>query len=347
MKNKFSKNDLIFYFQAHDFPKSLIAQDTLIHQDLIFSDESEEPELSQSKKKIKYSNCFIIEDELESKGKGGFKKGGGMSKGPFNPSNPLNKQAHRPKEVVWRKNEPEENTGFFDNFKGKTDEKQVEKFKRNLEVSFSREHSISIQHSVLQDHLSKSNEADAGQGHSSIKYNETESTATPAATESLSADNFFENADKIMGTKNESLPEKEIKQSLSKLSHVINKTDPNPKIVNIEVLFKINDLLQYPKEENLWYIFHPVAKSAFGPLSSPNIKEMYESKMLDGQSEIRFIDIYSIRNKKPFTFFSLKEIENASFIDDIEISQLLKVAVSIKSKQTEEMATNANKDSTK
>jgi hypothetical protein len=317
MKNKFGKNDLIFYFQVEDFPKDLICKDVLIHSELIFNEEGEEPEIS-STKKVKYSSCFILEDELEPKGKGGFKKGGLVNKQGFKP-------IPKPRDA-WRNNQPEENTDFFDNFKGKTDEKQVEKFKRNLENSMSRENSISIENSRFSDHLQEGavkvftvkNQPDVAEVGSGAE----------AGSQSLTADNFFENADKIMGvaaTQPVSTPSTSTTQAKPQI-----KLDPNPKVVNIDSLLKINEYLQYPKEENLWYIFHPVAKSAFGPLSSPNIKDMYESKMLDGQSEIRFIDIYNLKNKKPFAFFHLKDVEKPEFVDEIDISPLLKVAVAIK-----------------
>lgn len=325
MKNKIEKNDLIFYYQEYTFPTHLVAEDVLRHKEAIFNDHSEEPELAKSTKKIKYSQCFVLEDEIEHKGKGGFRKGGQIGKPPHKPY-------QNQRENVWRKNEPEENTGFFDDFKGKTDVKQVAQFKRNLEVSVSNETSISIQKSMYLDYLNKTVEI---KPLNTLKYYEpSENVLIP---NSLSADNFFDNADKIMCTISQ--PDSSTKttnKSKSKLSQAFNNIDPNPNVVNIDQIFKINEFLHYPKEENLWYIFHPTAKSSFGPISSPNIKEMYESKMLTGQSEIRFIDIYNLRNKKPFSFFVLKEIEYPNFLEEIEISPLLKVAVAMKSKQVEQ-----------
>lgn len=82
-------------------------------------------------------------------------------------------------------------------------------------------------------------------------------------------------------------------------------------------------------EDPLWYILHPAAKSSFGPCTSKNLEEMYNAGMLDGQSELRFIDIYSTKNKQPFTFFKLKELEDVKFLEEIEISSLVKNAVFI------------------
>jgi len=79
----------------------------------------------------------------------------------------------------------------------------------------------------------------------------------------------------------------------------------------------------------LWYIFHPVAKSSFGPCSSDNLQEMYTAGMLDGQSELRFIDVYSLKNTVPFSFFKLKDMESTKFLKRIEPSEILKKAIKI------------------
>jgi hypothetical protein len=88
-------------------------------------------------------------------------------------------------------------------------------------------------------------------------------------------DRFFENADLIMGSS-----ESEVKKPKNNKLTQLMSFDPNPKVVSIDLIFKVNDYLQYPRDEKLWYIYHTGAKSSFGPLSSSNIKELYESKMI-------------------------------------------------------------------
>ncbi len=105
--------------------------------------------------------------------------------------------------------------------------------------------------------------------------------------------------------------------------------DPDPKKINFKNAFRVNDYLKYGKDQPLWYIFHPVAKSSFGPCSSLNLEEMYIGNMVNGQSEIRFIDIYNLKNLKPFSFFKLKELDNPKIIENIEISGLLSNAISV------------------
>jgi hypothetical protein len=87
--------------------------------------------------------------------------------------------------------------------------------------------------------------------------------------------------------------------------------------------------LKYGKDEPLWYLFHPVAKSSFGPCSTSNLEEMYNGQMVNGQSEIRFIDIYNLKNRKPFTFFKLKELDNPKFLENIDVSTLLTNAITL------------------
>ena len=103
----------------------------------------------------------------------------------------------------------------------------------------------------------------------------------------------------------------------------------DPTKIEFKNAYKINDYLKYGREQPLWYIFHPIAKSSFGPCSTENLEEMYNGSMVDGQSEIRFIDIYNLKNKKPFSFFKLKELDNEKIFDNIEISSLLSNALAL------------------
>lgn len=92
---------------------------------------------------------------------------------------------------------------------------------------------------------------------------------------------------------------------------------------DIKIIYKINEYMKYPNHEPLWYILHPVAKSSFGPLSSLNIEEMWNNKVVNITTEIRFIDIFHIRNKLPFVYFKLNEIEDGDFIERIELNPLI------------------------
>jgi len=344
MKNKFfDKNDSIFYYKPSPFPKNLISEDALIDKDYILLENGEEPELaSHPKKRVKYSVCFVIEEEIE-KTKGHHNNPYRNFKGP----NQIQSKNQ------FRKFEKEGNSsGFFDEFKGKTDEKQISQFKRNLSNSEIKVGSISIIKSVLIDHFS-TDPNDHGKLQSgdynnketaSIDSNDKESkeasinekVTNNVKTTVISADNFFENSDKILSrnisftnTPNQEEKNVECGQDKDKL----NPTPIQNEEFNIKDIYRVNDYLQYSKDEPLWYIFHPTAKSSFGPITSTNIEEMFNGKMLLEKSEIRFIDVYKFGNSKPFSFFALKEISSHRFLKEIEISSLLKVAVNIRSKE--------------
>ena len=117
-------------------------------------------------------------------------------------------------------------------------------------------------------------------------------------------------------------------------------SNPDPKKIDFKNVFRINEFLKYGIDEPLWYIFHPIAKSSFGPCSTENLEEMYNGNMVDGQSEVRFIDIFNISNKKPFSFFKLKEMDEKNFIDEIEISSLIKKTFTLEKKNFKQKSEN-------
>jgi hypothetical protein len=95
--------------------------------------------------------------------------------------------------------------------------------------------------------------------------------------------------------------------------------------VNFRHVYEINKKLKFPRDDPLWYIYHSISKSSFGPISSIQLEELYNLKNIDGQSEVRLIDIFKIKNKGPFAYFRLKEIENINFLkDNIEQTNLLR-----------------------
>ena len=50
---------------------------------------------------------------------------------------------------------------------------------------------------------------------------------------------------------------------------------------------------------------------------------MYFGQMVNGQSEVRFIDIYNYKSKKHFSFFKLKELDDPKFLENVEYSSLI------------------------
>jgi hypothetical protein len=151
MSKTFIKNDLIFFCSHCEFPKDLIFPEALFHKDILFSNNIQQPEFINLNKKNKLSNSFLIEEEIEGK-KGGFKKG----KFPGNFNN-ITKGNNYNQQVTWKKNEFED-PGFFDNFKGKTDERKGNTFKKNIELFEIKENSLCITDNIIIDYIKRESE---------------------------------------------------------------------------------------------------------------------------------------------------------------------------------------------
>jgi len=105
----------------------------------------------------------------------------------------------------------------------------------------------------------------------------------------------------------------------------INKSVKIFSPMDTKAIYKINEKLKIPKEHPLWYIFHKFSKSSFGPVSSQHLEELYNLRHIDASIEVRLIDVFKIKNRGPFAYFTLKEIEKENFLlDSVEGSSLLK-----------------------
>jgi hypothetical protein len=145
MSKTFIKNDLIFFCSECKFPQDLIFPEALFYKDLLFSNKIQQPEINYQTKKNKFSNSFLIEEEIEGK-KGGFRKGKFPANNNITRGNNFNQQ------VNFKRSEFED-PGFFDNFKGKSDEKKVQSFKKNMELFEVRENSLSITQNLIIDFM--------------------------------------------------------------------------------------------------------------------------------------------------------------------------------------------------
>lgn len=103
------------------------------------------------------------------------------------------------------------------------------------------------------------------------------------------------------------------------ISHLIQTTPE----FDIKILYSVNKRLQLTESVPLWYLFHSGVKSSYGPLSSIQIESLFNSKQVFSNSLIRLIDIYEKTNAEPFSFFFIKDL-NEAFINDISPSKLWK-----------------------
>ena len=179
---------------------------------------------------------------------------------------------------------------FFDNFEGKVDKSKLQIFKRNIGLQINSQNSICIYHNKFYD--TKKNKDQYEKEISSKK---------------ISVDDLFTKGEEAL---TKSLDEEDDK-NLSK----------DPKVVEIKRIFKVNEYLKVENKKQLWYIYHTAGKSSFGPLTSENIEQMYNSKMLNGESEVRLIDIYGVDEGDNFKHVKLKEVEKSGFIKRICISK--------------------------
>jgi hypothetical protein len=79
----------------------------------------------------------------------------------------------------------------------------------------------------------------------------------------------------------------------------------------IDMIFEINEKLNFSKDDKFWYIYTDIFKSSYGPFSSNEIVILYMEKKIDGNSLIRPLDIF--KNTKGNDFQKLLKYDNKSF----------------------------------
>ena len=79
----------------------------------------------------------------------------------------------------------------------------------------------------------------------------------------------------------------------------------------IDMIFEINEKLNFSKDEKFWYIYTDIFNSSYGPFSSNEIVILYMEKKIDGNSLIRPLDIF--KNSKSNDFLKLLKYDNKTF----------------------------------
>ena len=119
------------------------------------------------------------------------------------------------------------------------------------------------------------------------------------------------------------------KSNNQKNESIINKSEIfEQNDFNIEIVYKFNEKLKYPKNYGLWYIYHQRANSSFGPLSSKEVESLYKQGKINIQTKIRLIDIFNFFDKEPFSFIQLNNLETA--LDCIMPNLLLRFLQNLK-----------------
>ena len=304
MKKASCENSEYFEKISRDIPKE--------HWNLIFQDSHEasnQKSVDSSKKAEEMNNSFYIDEKKYHKNE--FYHNNGQS----------NKhQNYNYKKTEWKSNNYSNATTHHDNH-----HKNPNEFINKLQMSNVNE--FSIDHSYvkveIKEDISKTEQIITDKKfNSSLFESMCEVTNNPE-------ESYEENPNRTFLTKEkkktlDEIPILSVDIQTNYNFREVNK-QTNFSSIDIKSIFKINEKINYPKNEPLWYIYHIVSKSSFGPVSSFQLEEMYNKKNIDGMSDIRFIDIFKLRNKGCFAYFKLKELTNTNFlIEDIEPTILLK-----------------------
>jgi len=87
--------------------------------------------------------------------------------------------------------------------------------------------------------------------------------------------------------------------------------------VEIENIFKLNKKFNIAYEHSLWYIFNPLNASMSLPLSSRQICDMYNMNLINGEVDIRPIDVFKFKSKNLLAFVKLKMLNDPDWAEDL------------------------------
>ena len=132
---------------------------------------------------------------------------------------------------------------------------------------------------------------------------------------------------------NKKKKEKRLKKEnkINKLVNEINNDLEEYNILAIENIFEINNKFDYPKQSPLFYLKDELNNNSNNlnndiykePLSSNKLKELLKSKKIKPYLiNVKLIDIFSMKNHSPFSFFPLNEILEKNWSKNLEYSPL-------------------------
>jgi len=286
---QYSIKDIVSHYKKdRSIPKNKLPKELLIYNDIVFNqfcDPLPKEHLNREKDNEEKLNLFsyLIFDNK-------YKK--------------VSVNSHN-----WKKTgaeEKDDTNDFFDNFKGKFKESDVQNFKKNAQLSLSMATNISIINNQLFDYedfagLLKNN-SDGSKGGNMLNNKSSQQGV------GINVDEFFGSVGGT-GTQEENI-------------NYFKKSTNYMKLPLNDCVYIVNDKINYPRNQPLWYVYHTEAESSYGPLSSEEIEQMINSKLLDTDSKIRLIDVFLYRGCKQFEFFFLKDVQLDNFADSIKVSNL-------------------------
>jgi len=94
--------------------------------------------------------------------------------------------------------------------------------------------------------------------------------------------------------------------------------------LEIDNIFLFNKKFNIPNDKSIWYIYNQIHSMTSLPISSTQLFDLYNMKMINGEVDIRPIDIFQFAEQMPFSFVKFKVINDINWVDRIIDSQLLK-----------------------
>ena len=141
----------------------------------------------------------------------------------------------------------------------------------------------------------------------------------------------------ISSNKEKIINKKKKKEKAKKGNKIVNLVDEindeleEQNILEIENIFEINNKFNYPKELPVFYIQDELNNTKKDkdnelfnvPLSTNKIKELLKKKVFKPfLLNVKLIDIFSMKNHPPFSFFSFNEILEKNWSKNLEYSTL-------------------------
>ena len=93
-------------------------------------------------------------------------------------------------------------------------------------------------------------------------------------------------------------------------------------VLKIQNIFNLNIKKKIPRELGLWYLIN-TNKNMYGPLSSQQIYDLYNNRLLDGNWQARLIDIFKFKDSDIYEFKNLSFINNNNWADKVTDSSLI------------------------
>lgn len=94
--------------------------------------------------------------------------------------------------------------------------------------------------------------------------------------------------------------------------------------LEINNIYLFNNKFDIPNDKSVWYIYNHIQSMTSLPISSIQLFDLYNMKIINGEVDVRPIDIFQFAEQMPFSFVKLKVINDINWIDRIIDNQLLK-----------------------